>query len=63
MKRITVEVSPELHRRLRLLAYADDLSLGAVCRRALADYCEARQADRIQLTDERTNLPDQDTRG
>ena len=55
MKRITVEVSPELHQQLRLLAYTEDASLGSICRRALSEYCAARQADKIQLIDGRSD--------
>lgn len=53
MKRITIEVPLELYAKIKLLAYTEDTSLGAICRRALINLCDQRQAHKIKLLDNR----------
>lgn len=52
-KRITIEVTEEVHGHLKLLAYAENKSLGSICRQALTHYCSERQVHKIRLVDER----------
>ena len=52
-KRITFEVSNELHQRLKLLCYAEDLSIGEILRQCVSDYCEKNGAHLIELIDNR----------
>ncbi|WP_162858294.1 MULTISPECIES: hypothetical protein [unclassified Synechococcus] len=52
-KRITIEVSMSLYQRARLLCMAEDMSLNYFCRQAIAEACENKGADAIQLIDER----------
>ena len=53
MKRITFELSDELHLRLKLLCYTEGVSQGEVLRDCVKNYTEQHNAHLIELIDKR----------
>ena len=53
IKRITLEVPRELYDRIKLLAIAEDETISTVTRKALSEYCNTNNADKIKFSDER----------
>jgi len=54
IKRITLEVPRELYDRIKLLAIAEDETISTVTRKALSEYCNTNNADKIRFSDERS---------
>ena len=52
-KRITFELPEETHRRLRLLCFTDGYTIGEVLTQLVQDFCEHKEADMIQIIDNR----------
>ena len=52
-KRITFEVPEETHRRLKLLCFTDGYTIGEVLNQLVNDFCDLKEADMIQLIDNR----------
>ncbi|CAI8154805.1 MAG: Uncharacterised protein [Prochlorococcus marinus str. MIT 9215] len=57
-KRITFEVSNELHRRLKLLSYTEGMSLGQMLRQCVTDFCQKHDAHLIEIIDKRKKVPE-----
>ena len=55
IKRITFELSDELHHRLKMLCYTEGISQGEVLRKCVKDYTEEHDAHLIKIIDERKN--------
>lgn len=55
MRRITIEVPVELYSKVRLLAYAEDVTMGTLCRRALNLLCDTSEAHKIRFVDGRNS--------
>ena len=53
MKRVTFELSDELHRKLKLLCYTESVSIGHILRQCVADFCDKHDAHLIELIDKR----------
>ena len=53
MKRITFEISDELHHRLKLLCYTEGTSQGEVLRECVSNYCDSHDAHLIEIVDKR----------
>ncbi len=53
MKRITFELSDELHLRLKLLCYTEGLSQGEILRECVKKYTEEHEAHLIEIIDKR----------
>ena len=53
MKRITFELTDEMHRRLKLLCYTEGLSQGDVLRECVKSYTDKHNAHLIELIDKR----------
>ena len=53
MKRITFEISDELHHRLKLLCYTEGISQGEVLRECVKNYTDSHQAHLIEIIDKR----------
>ena len=52
-KKITFEISEELHKRLKLLCFTEDLSIGDVLRKLVKNFCEEEEAHMIKIVDAR----------
>ena len=39
MKRVTFELSDELHKKLKLLCYTESVSIGHILRQCVSDFC------------------------
>ena len=39
MKRVTFELSDELHKKLKLLCYTESVSIGHILRECVTDFC------------------------
>ena len=53
LKRVTFELSDELHHRLKLLCYTEGISQGDVLRECVQSYTEKHDAHLIELVDKR----------
>ncbi len=53
MKRVTFELSDELHKKLKLLCYTASVSIGHILRECVADFCNKHDAHLIELIDKR----------
>lgn len=53
MKRITFEISNELHHRLKLLCYTEGISQGEVLRECVKNYTDSHEAHLIEIIDKR----------
>ena len=53
MKRVTFELTDEMHRRLKLLCYTEGLSQGDVLRECVQSYTDKHNAHLIELIDRR----------
>ena len=58
MKRITFELSDELHRRLKLLCYTEGISQGEVLRECVKKYTDSHDAHLIEIVDKRKKALD-----
>ena len=54
MKRVTFELSDELHKKLKLLCYTESVSIGHILRQCVADFCVKHDAHLIELIDKRS---------
>jgi hypothetical protein len=52
-KRITFEIPEETHRRLRLLCFTDGYTIGEILNQLVQDFCEHKEADMIEIIDNR----------
>ncbi len=53
-KRLTVDLSEDLYKKLKLLCYTEGLTLGDTIRNCLEEFCEKNEADMIKIIDERS---------
>ena len=53
MKRVTIEMSNESHKRLKLLSYTEDIPLNQLLKRAVDQYISTNNADLIDIIDKR----------
>ena len=53
MKRVTIEISDEIHKTLKLLSYTEDVSLREILKKAVLDYISSNKADLIHVIDNR----------
>ena len=53
MKRVTFELSDELHKKLKLLCYTESVSIGHILRECVADFCAKHDAHLIEIIDKR----------
>jgi len=53
LKRITFELSDELHHRLKLLCYTEGISQGDVLRECVDSYTKKHDAHLIEIIDKR----------
>ena len=53
MKRVTIELTSEDHKKLKLLAFLDDISLGEVLKKAVKEFISSNNADLIDIVDKR----------
>jgi len=53
MKRVTFELSEELHKKLKLLSYTESVSIGHILRQCVADFCAEHDAHLIEIIDKR----------
>ena len=53
LKRVTFELSDELHHRLKMLCYTEGISQGDVLRQCVKNYTEEHNAHLIKIIDER----------
>ena len=53
MRRVTIEISAEDHKKLKLLAYLEDISLGEVLKKAVKEFISSNKADLIDIVDKR----------
>ena len=56
VKRITFEVSNNLHHKLKLLCYTEGISQGEVLRECVRNYCKTHDADLIEIVDKRKKI-------
>ena len=54
MKRVTFELSDELHKKLKLLCYTESVSIGHILSQCVADFCVKHDAHLIELIDRRS---------
>jgi len=54
MKRVTFELSDELHKKLKLLCYTESVSIGHILRECVTDFCNKHDAHLIELIDRRS---------
>ena len=54
MKRVTFELSDELHKKLKLLCYTEGVSIGHTLRECVSDFCNKHDAHLIELIDHRS---------
>lgn len=54
MKRVTFELSDELHKKLKLLCYTESVSIGHILRQCVSDFCVKHDAHLIELIDNRS---------
>ncbi len=54
MKRVTFELSEELHKKLKLLCYTESVSIGHILRECVTDFCNKHDAHLIELIDRRS---------
>ena len=54
MKRVTFELSDELHKKLKLLCYTESVSIGHILRQCVSDFCDKHDAHLIELIDNRS---------
>ncbi|MDB4659686.1 plasmid partition protein ParG [Synechococcus sp. AH-551-C10] len=54
MKRVTFEISDELHKKLKLLCYTESVSIGHILRQCVSDFCDKHDAHLIELIDNRS---------
>tara|TARA_Y100001968_G_scaffold263037_1_gene251512 strand:- start:387 stop:554 length:168 start_codon:yes stop_codon:yes gene_type:complete len=53
MKRLTFDLSDELHQRFKLLSYTEGISQGAILRECVKDFCDKHDAHLIEIIDKR----------
>ena len=53
MKRVTFELSDELHKKLKLLCYTESVSIGHILRECVVDFCAKHDAHLIEIIDKR----------
>tara|TARA_Y100001968_G_C19207010_1_gene642797 strand:+ start:518 stop:694 length:177 start_codon:yes stop_codon:yes gene_type:complete len=53
LKRITFELSDELHYRLKLLCYTEGVTQGEVLRECVKNYTDTHKAHLIEIIDKR----------
>tara|TARA_E500000081_G_scaffold81012_1_gene82484 strand:- start:398 stop:592 length:195 start_codon:yes stop_codon:yes gene_type:complete len=53
MKRVTIEISTEDHKKLKLLAYLEGIPLGEVLKKAVKEFISSNKADLIDIVDKR----------
>ena len=53
-KRISVDLSDDLYRRLKLLCYTEDLKLGDTIRKCVENFCNEQEAHMIKIVDQRS---------
>ncbi|ABM76173.1 Hypothetical protein NATL1_16161 [Prochlorococcus marinus str. NATL1A] len=58
MKRVTFELSEELHLRLKLLCYTEGLSQGEILRECVKKYTDEHEAHLIEIIDKRKKRED-----
>ena len=51
MKRVTIEISTEDHKKLKLLAYLEGIPLGEVLKKAVKEFISSNKADLIDIID------------
>ncbi len=54
MKRVTFELSDELHKNLKLLCYTEGVSIGHILRECVSEFCSKHDAHLIELVDHRS---------
>ncbi len=54
-KRLTVDLSEDLYRRLKLLCFTEGFTLGDTIRDCLEEFCEKHEAHMIKIIDERSS--------
>ena len=54
MKRVTFELSDELHKKLKLLCYTESVSIGHILRECVSEFCNKHDAHLIELIDRRS---------
>ena len=54
MKRVTFELSDELHKKLKLLCYTEGVSIGHILRECVSEFCNKHDAHLIELVDHRS---------
>ncbi len=54
MKRVTFELSDDLHKKLKLLCYTESVSIGHILRQCVSDFCDKHDAHLIELIDNRS---------
>ena len=54
MKRVTFELSDDLHKKLKLLCYTEGVSIGHILRECVSDFCNKHDAHLIELIDHRS---------
>ncbi len=54
-KRLTVDLSEDLYKRLKLLCYTEGFTLGDTIRDCLEEFCEKNEAHMIKIIDERSS--------
>ena len=53
MKRVTIEMSNDDHKKMKLLSYTEDISLSELLKRAVKEYISTNNADLIDIIDNR----------
>ena len=53
-KRLTVDLSEDLYKRLKLLCFTEGFTLGDTIRDCLEEFCEKHEAHMIKIIDERS---------
>ena len=53
-KRISVDLSEELYKRLKLLCYTEDLKLGETICKSVEKFCHLHEAHMIKIVDQRS---------
>ncbi|MAR05515.1 MAG: hypothetical protein CL862_00190 [Cyanobium sp. NAT70] len=53
-RRITFELSDDLHKKLKLLCYTESTSIGQILRQCVQDFCDRHEAHLIEIIDKRS---------
>ena len=55
-KRVTIEISSESHKKLKLLAYTEDIPLSELLKMAVKQFITNNNADLIDIIDKRKDI-------